>query len=106
LNQPQTISPPSSVRPYSEFQSKLQSFLSTVQSTASAAGAGALGSGATGSTGTSSTPSSPSGTTSTPSGSSPTSGAGSTVQSYSACLQAAGTDVTKMQRCASILNGK
>jgi hypothetical protein len=83
LNQQQTISAPTTVRPFSEFTSKLRSFLGQVQ--------GGLG----GTTGTSS-----SGT-----GSTGSSAAGATVQSYSQCIQAAGQDVAKMQRCATLLNG-
>ena len=38
--------------------------------------------------------------------SAPATGSATGVQAYSACLQAAGTDVTKMQSCAGLLNGK
>ncbi|HSO97475.1 MAG TPA: hypothetical protein VLP43_00855 [Solirubrobacteraceae bacterium] len=91
LNQPQQINAPTSVRPYSEFQAKLQSFVGTLQGAA-----GGLG----GTAGTTGTP----GTT----GGAGTGAAGtsSNVQAYSACLQSAGTDVTKMQSCASLLSGK
>lgn len=78
LNQPQTITAPSHVRPYSEFTAKLR-----------AAVAGLEGSGATGSAGSTS-----SGTSS------------ATVSKYSQCIQQAGQDVAKMQRCASLLNGQ
>lgn len=101
LNQPQTITPPTSVRPFSEFQAKLRSFLTAVQSAAALAGSGSAGSGTTGSTGTT-TPGASTGSA----GATGTTGSGSAVQSYSACLQAAGSDVTKMQQCASLLNGK
>jgi hypothetical protein len=97
LNQPQSITAPSSVRPFSEFQSKLQSFLGAVQGAAGQLGAGALGSGSTGSGST--------GSGSTGSPSTAGSGSSATVQKYSACLQAAGSDVTKMQKCASLLGG-
>ena len=96
LNQPQQIAAPATVRPYSEFQHKLQSLLASIQS----AGQGALGGGSTGtgSTGTGST----GGAATAPSAG----GASASVQAYSACLQSAGTDVTKMQACASLLSGK
>lgn len=68
LNQPQTISAPSKVRPYGEFQSRLRSAL---------AGLGGLG----GSAGT-------------------TSGA----DKYSQCMQQAGQDAAKMQKCTPLLN--
>jgi hypothetical protein len=90
LNQPQTITAPKAVRPYSEFTSKVQSFMQSLL--------GSLGSGALpGSTGSGSG-----------SGSSGSGGAGITtdVQRYSRCVTAAGNDLAKMQRCASLLNGK
>jgi hypothetical protein len=76
LNQLQTVAAPASVRPFSEFEAKVRSFVGEVQSAFGGAGT------ATGSTGSS-----------------------SKVQGYSACLQRAGGDVTKMQKCASLLNG-
>ena len=82
LNQPQTISAPSSVAPYSQFQAKLRTFLSELQSTVG----GSLGS-----------------SSSSSSGSSPSSSA---VGSYAQCLQKAGNDLTAAQKCASLLNGK
>lgn len=100
LNQPQSITPPASVRPFREFQSKLQIFLSAVKTAAGQASLGALGStsGGSASGGSASSGSASSGGVS-PSGSS------STVQRYSACLRSAGTDVAKMQHCASLLGG-
>jgi hypothetical protein len=83
INQPQTITAPSSAKPFTEFVSKLQIFLQGLQ--------GTLG------------------------GSSPLSGGGSSgggsassqnLQRYTQCIQSAGNDVTKMQRCAAILNGQ
>ena len=82
LNQPQTITAPTRVQPYSVFSSKLDSLLQVVESGLSS---GALGSG-----------------TSTSSGS--TSGAAGATSAYSQCLQKAGQDVAKMQQCASKLN--
>ncbi len=90
LNQPQSISAPSSVRPFTEFQSKVQSFVQALQSTV-----GGASSGATGSTGSSGSSSSSSG-----------SGSAASVSNYSQCIKSAGNDVTKMQQCASLLNGK
>lgn len=88
LNQPQTIVAPTSVAPFTQFQSKLQGILSTIQS---ALGGVTTGSGTTG--------------TGTTGGSTSTTSAGN-LNSYSQCLQAAGTNVAKMQQCASLLNGK
>ncbi len=76
LNQPQTISAPGDVRPYSEFTTKLRGVLSAVQ--------GGLGTGGSGSSSNSSA---------------------ANVSKYSQCIQRAGNDVLKMQRCASLLNG-
>jgi hypothetical protein len=85
LNQPQTITAPSSVRPYSEFQSKVSTFIRGLQSAA----AGVVGSGSSSSSG---------GTT--PGGSG---GSTSGVTKYGQCIQQAGGDVAKMQKCASLL---
>jgi hypothetical protein len=84
LNQPQTITAPANIRPFTEFQSKVQSFVQTLQGTLSGASSSAGGTGS--------------------SSSSSSSSAG--VASYSQCIQAAGSDVSKMQQCASLLNGK
>jgi hypothetical protein len=91
LNQPQTVATPTNVQPYSQFTTKLQSVVSALE--------GGLG-GATGSTGSTGS------TGATGSGSSAQSGsAGSTnVDKYSQCITAAGQDVLKMQKCASLLN--
>ncbi len=89
LNQPQTISAPSNVKPFNQFQSKLQGVLSQVQG-AGVGGLGSLGSGSS---------SSGSGVT----GASGASGA--KIQKYTHCIQSAGSDVSKMQKCAGLLNG-
>ena len=89
LNQPQTIKAPTTVRPFSEFQSKLSAFVQELRGAA----AGALG-GSTGSSSGSSSGSS-GGTTST--------GPSANVARYSQCIQSAGGDVAKMQKCASLL---
>lgn len=101
LNQPQTIEAPGTVRPFAEFSSKLRTFLASVQGgLSSAAGAGATGSSTTGSSTTGG------GTTSSSSGTASTGSAAGATASYSKCIQAAGSDVLKMQRCASLLNTK
>jgi hypothetical protein len=89
LNQPQTIKAPTTLRPYSEFQSKVSAFVQGLQGAA----AGVLG----GSSGSSSGGAGSSGGTSTNRSSS------SNVAKYSQCIAAAGTDVSKMQKCASLL---
>jgi hypothetical protein len=83
LNQPQTIVAPKTVRPFSEFQSKVSAFVQSIQGAA----AGVLGSGSGNSSGASSG----------------TSGMSTNVQRYSQCIQQAGGDVAKMQKCASLL---
>ncbi len=85
LNQPQTIQAPTNVRPYSEFNAKLQSFVSSIQGGLASSAAGATGSGSAGTTSTGA-----SGTAAAP-------------QSYSACIQAAGQNVAAMQKCAPLL---
>jgi hypothetical protein len=90
LNQTQSIATPTDVHPYSEFTAKLQSI---GQALTGALGGSALGSGSTSAGG---------GTATAPSSRSD-SAAG--VSKYSACLQKANGDVTKMQKCASLLNG-
>ncbi len=88
LNQPQTIKAPSTVRPFSEFQSKVNGFIQALQGAAAGALGGSGGSGSGG--GTSSTPSA---------------GSAKSITSYSQCIQSADGDVTKMQKCASLLSG-
>jgi uncharacterized membrane protein YgcG len=89
LNKPQSITAPTTVRPYSEFQTKVSAFIQGLQSAAS----GVLGSGGSSSNGSSS-----SGGT-TPGGS----GSSSNVTKYGQCIQKANGDVAKMQKCASLL---
>jgi hypothetical protein len=84
LNQPQTISAPGNIRPFSGFTSRIKGIVGELRGTFGSGSAGA-------STGSSS-------------GSSPSSGgSAATVNGYSRCLQRAGGDVAKMQRCASLL---
>ncbi|HET6865667.1 MAG TPA: hypothetical protein VFH80_07080 [Solirubrobacteraceae bacterium] len=85
LNKPQTITAPSTVRPYSEFQTKVNGFIQGLQGAA----AGVLGSGSSSASG---------GTTPGGSGSSSTN-----VTKYGQCIQQSGGDVAKMQKCASLL---
>jgi hypothetical protein len=85
LNQPQTISAPANVKPFTQFAAKLQGVLQQIQSSFG----GGLGTG-----------------TST-SGNSGSSGApnANNVNKYTQCIQKAAGDVTKMQKCASLLQG-
>ncbi|MGA2926068.1 MAG: hypothetical protein ABSG43_08750 [Solirubrobacteraceae bacterium] len=91
LNQPQTITAPTSVQPYSAFQAKLRPLLQSI-------GGGLLGGVGTGSLTKSAS------TTAAVAASS--SGSAASVQSYSKCISAAHNDVAKMQNCASLLNAK
>lgn len=111
LNQPQTITAPTALRPYSEFQAKVRAFLQEIQGVtgqslggAASGGSAGGGSGSSGSSGSSSSANSGSGATSaTGTGTAGGSGSASGVTRYSQCIQAAGGDVAKMQRCASLL---
>lgn len=78
LNQPQTITAPAHVLPYSQFTSKLQGALGAL---------GGLGQSSATSSGQSS-------------------GSSSAATKYGHCIQAAGQNVTKMQKCAGLLNGQ
>lgn len=78
INQPQTISAPSSTAPYSQFASKLKGLLGGLQGTVG--GTSSLGGASSAST--------------------------QKLQRYTQCIQSAGNDVAKMQHCAGILNGK
>ncbi len=89
LNQPQTIAAPGNVRPFTEFATKLQSVVAQIEGSL---GAGGLGSSAG---------SASSGSATTGAGS----GSQSNVQKYTKCIQQASGDVSKMQKCASLLNG-
>ena len=90
LNQPQTISAPTTVRPFTEFAAKLRGILQQVS--------GAFGGAGLGGTSTSS---SSSGTTTSSGGA----GGSANVQKYTKCIQQAAGDVTKMQKCASLIGG-
>jgi len=92
LNQQQTIKAPTTVRPFSEFQAKLNAFVQELQGVAGGALGGSSSSGSSGGSGSGS---GSSGGTST--------GSSSNVTKYSQCIQAAGGDVGKMQKCASLL---
>jgi hypothetical protein len=97
LNLPQTIDAPTNVRPYSEFASKLKSFLTALQ-----------GSVASTSSGSGTTAAPPPTTSTTPA---PTTTTGSTtatkkLQRYEACLQQANNDLAKAQKCAALINGQ
>lgn len=99
LNQPQTIVAPKALRPFGEFAAKLQGFEHAITGALGGLSGGLLpgGAGSSGAAGATGSPAAPS-------ASGPGSAAG--VESYSRCIQAAGTDVLRMQRCASLLNGK
>jgi hypothetical protein len=96
LNQPQTISAPGNVHPFTEFATKLQGVVQQIQSSF---GGGALGgSGAASGSG--------SGSGSGSAGSSTTGSVNpASVSKYTQCIQKAAGDVSKMQKCASLLNG-
>jgi hypothetical protein len=81
LNQPQAVAAPATSRPFSELSGQLRAALGT------SAGGGAAATTAPGGT-----------TTTAPSGN-------AQAQRYLQCLQQAGGDVSKAQKCAALLNG-
>jgi hypothetical protein len=86
LNKPQSIVAPASTKPISELVTQLKSLFSALSTSGSSSGSGA-GSGAVA-------------PQSTPSG------GGGAPAGYAQCIQAAGTDITKMQQCAALLKPK
>lgn len=86
LNQAQTIKTPSNVQPYSQFAQKIEAFIQEIQ--------GGLGSSSSSSSST---------TGSGTAGSTTSSASSAATTSYGKCIAAAGSDVTKMQQCASLL---
>jgi hypothetical protein len=90
LNQPQTISAPTNVHPFTEFATKIQALVQTIQSTV-AGGLGSTGSSSSAAPGSTGAPSTGA-------------ASGQNVQAYSQCIRAAAGDVTKMQKCSTLLN--
>jgi len=84
LNQPQTVKAPTNLKPFSQFQSKVDAFVQSLQ-------------GLAGATGTSSSSAAGGGTSTTGS-------ASAGVSRYSQCLQKAGSDISKVQKCSSLLS--
>jgi hypothetical protein len=82
LNQPQTITAPTNVKPFTQFAAKVQGILQQIQSSFG----GGLGTG-TSTSGNSGTPNA------------------NNVNKYTQCIQKAAGDVSKMQKCASVLQG-
>ncbi len=89
VNQPQTITAPTKLAPYSQFTSKVTAFFGSLRSSVGSV-TGSSGSGSSGS-GTSSAAPPATGTTTGP------------VSHYTECIAAAGSDVSKMQQCASLI---
>jgi len=99
INKPQTITAPALIKPYSEFQAKVNAVLQEIEAgliLSSASGGGAGSTGATGSTGS---------TGSTGTSTSGTSTVSSADQAYTHCIVNAKGDVAKMQKCSSLLAG-
>ncbi len=92
LNQPQTIVAPTNLAPYSQFTAKLQSILQAISSALGTAVPGTSTGGASTGTGTSTTGSGSTG-----------SGSAAATTKYGQCILAAGGDVAKMQKCASLV---
>jgi hypothetical protein len=98
VNQPQTITAPTNAQSYQQLKVKLQGILQGLGGlgglTGTASGAGATTPGAT----TSGT------TTPGATGTAPASGSSAQVSKYAKCINGAKGSVTKMQKCASLLN--
>jgi hypothetical protein len=95
LNQPQTITAPTNLQPYSVFSTRLKALLQTVEgSLASSALGSSSSSGSSGATGSGSTGS----------GTTTSSGAAGATNAYSQCITSAKGDIAKMQKCATLLN--
>ena len=99
LNQPQTITGPAVVQPFSAFGPKAQSLLAPIES-ALLGGMTFGASGWTSSAGGASIFQIPG------SSGAAVSGSAARVQSYGQCVSAAGADNAKMQKCASLLTSK
>lgn len=84
LNQPQAVIAPTNLQPYSQLQSRLGELFNAIRGQISGLVSGGLGSAGSGVTG---------------------SGGTGSYQAYSQCIQAAGGDVGKMQKCAPLLSG-
>lgn len=113
LNQPQTISTPTNVQPFSRFQASLRTLLGQLQSRAGGlAGSGTTGTSTTPGASTSTTPGASTNTTPATTGTNATgttpgasTGASSRDRRYSQCILNAHGDIGKMQACASLING-
>jgi len=103
LNQPQTITAPTHLQPYSVFSSKLAGLIRDVEGSLEGAATGTGTGTSSASTGSATTTGS-AGSTSGGTATSPSVVEGAT-GAYSKCITAAGQDVAKMQQCASLLNG-
>jgi len=99
LNQPETVATPTKVRPFSQFTAQLRSIIGAIQGSL---GAGGLGTGAASGSGSGAPAGSGSGAAA---GTDKIPGGAANVQKYSACIQQAAGDVTRMQKCAALLRG-
>jgi hypothetical protein len=88
LNQPQTVTAPTDVQPYSQFQQKIASILQTVEGGLAAGELGQLGAAGSGTTG---------GVTTTP--------LSGVDKKYSECIVKAAGNVAKQQQCTALLGG-
>jgi hypothetical protein len=85
LNQPQRITAPTRLLPYSQFQDKLRVLLTDVEGSLATGAAAPSGSGAGGST---------------------AGGSGQGYQPYTNCINKANGNLSQMQQCAPLLNGQ
>jgi hypothetical protein len=105
LNQPQTITAPTKLLPYSEFQTQLASDMKAIESGIASSALGGTstnsGSGSGSSSGSTTTGGSGSGSSSGSSGA----GLSGAEERYAECIVKAAGDVVKQQACSSILGG-
>jgi hypothetical protein len=93
LNQPQSITAPTKLRPYSEFSTRIAGLVQGIEGALAAGAAG--GASSSGGSAPGGSPGSGSSSGALSSGSDP----------YTQCISAAGNDISKMQKCASLLSG-
>lgn len=98
INQPQTVTPPANPRSYAQLKTEINTLAGSLEGALSQS-EGATGSTSSSGTSTSSSSGSVSGLTGT--------GAGATkaASKYANCINRAGGDVGKMQKCATLLDG-
>jgi hypothetical protein len=109
LNRPQSIIAPTDVKPYSQFESRVQTLITAIRGAVSgslegSSVAGTSGAASAGSTAGGSAPTA-AGSTAAPSGTGESGSSGGVPSAYAQCVGAAGDDYAKMYKCAPLLSG-